>query len=294
MRPTQPTRRRLARAIAGAASTLLLAACGSAASTSASASTGTTAVTGTTASTITAGPSVSSTSAGPGSAPATSAAPSALDQLAGFVAGAQDADAALAAAAGQINAGITAQSIRIDAATVRAVAVITPQRLKSAIPGGLPDQLLRPALLVYSDLVSRRDALNRISEYASESPLPRTAAHATELLGCLRNGASAAANVPADLARLRSTAQGMAPVTVAPVSDRAAAEVAIRTSLADGANGGCASCGGQVDRSATLWPITWKRTELTPGDFWDGTIGTMLFRARYTVATGWSVQLNAC
>jgi len=147
---------------------------------------------------------------------------------------------------------------------------------------------------VYSDLVSRRDALNRIGEYAGESPLPRTAAHATELLGCLGNGASAAANFDTDLARLRSAAQGAAPAAATPVTDRAAAEVAIRTTLVDGANGGCASCGGQVDRSATLWPITWRKTELTPGDVWDGAIGTLLFRARYTATSGWSVQLNAC
>ncbi len=230
----------------------------------------------------------------PTAAAATTDGISALNQLAAFLALAQATDSALRVAAVMVNAGIGLQTVRIDRSAVAAVHAIQPHQLLQSIPGGLPSDLLRPALLVYSDLVSRRDALNRISEFADESPMSRQGDHASDLLRCLGNGASAASHFAADLAGLRSVAQAFSPVPAVPPEGRATADVAIRAAVVEGANGGCASCGGAVDRSSTLWPISWKRIEITPGDVWDGTIGTLPFRAGYTTAQGWNVELNAC
>jgi len=219
---------------------------------------------------------------------------SALPQLSSFVAEARATDAALRALSLRVNAGIDSGSIRIDPADLTTLRAIVPHRLVAAIPGGLPDPLLRSTLLVFADLVSRRDAFNRWDEFASESPVPRTGAHGKDLLRCLGNGASAAAHFDADLAALTAAAAATPRVAVAPAASHATAEVSIQAELIEGVNGGCAECGGFVARPTVLWPITWKRIVLAPDSIWDGTIGTTPFQARYTPSGGWTANLDAC
>jgi hypothetical protein len=218
----------------------------------------------------------------------------ALAQLGPFVEQAGGIDAALRALSARVNAGIDARAIRIAPADVAALTAITPHRLVAAVPGGLPDALLRPVLLVFADLVSRRDAFNRWQEYASQTPVPRDSDHGRDLMRCLGNGASAAGHFAADLAALQAVARATPTVTTAAADARAGAELAVRAALVEGVNGGCAECGGFVARPTVLWPITWKQVVLAPGSVWDGTIGTLQFRARYDRTTGWTVNLNAC
>jgi hypothetical protein len=154
---------------------------------------------------------------------------------------------------------------------------------------------LRSVLQVYADLSSRRAALNRVLEYASDSPLPRTSTKAKDLLTCLSHGSAAAARFADDLAATRALAAASAPVKVAPVRSRLTAEVAIRAHGIDLPNNGCGECGGVVPRPVALYPIVWNRVDQGPGSEWDGTIGTGgLFTARYVPGHGWDINVNAC
>jgi hypothetical protein len=51
---------------------------------------------------------------------------------------------------------------------------------------------------------------------------------------------------------------------------------------------------GNYLRPIPLYRITWKHVTVAPGSDWDGTIGEMLFAARYSHAQGWQVRVNAC
>ncbi len=162
------------------------------------------------------------------------------------------------------------------------------------MPGGLPDELLRPVLLVFADLVSRRDAFNRWQEYASETPVPRDSDHGRDLMRCLGNGASAAGHFAADLAALQTRGQGD------PHRDDGGRR---RPGRRGGRHPGRARRRGQRRlrrvrrlrrRPTVLWPITWTHVVLAPGSVWDGTIGSLQFLARYDLTTGWTVNLNAC
>jgi len=195
--------------------------------------------------------------------------------------------------------------IVLDPATVAAVKAIDTKAVVRAIPGGLNPHQLRSVLQVYADLSSRRAALNRVTEYASDSPLPRGSTDAKDLLTCLGHGTAAAARFADDLAAARALAAASAPVKVAPARSRLTAEVAIRAHGIDLANNGCGECGGVAPRPVVLPPIVWKRVDQGPGRVWDGTISTTtssanpggasgLFTARYIPRQGWDTSLNAC
>lgn len=247
---------------------------------------------GTASSSVSPSESAAPTVSTPASASGTHTA-SAADQLAPFFAAATRADQQLRRAAGLVNAGIGSREIVLDATMVRAVKAIDTDAVVRAVPGGLPPTLLRSVLEVYADLSSRQAAFNRILEYAPGSPLPRAGDDARDLIRCLGNGASPTASFGADLAASRSVAAATAPVKVAPVQSRQAAEVAIRAGGIRLPNNGCGECGGYVPRPIVLPPIVWKHTELA-GIAWDGTIGSTQFSARYVVGKGWDVAFNAC
>jgi hypothetical protein len=284
---------------AGATAALLVTAgCGAAGSVSGPSATGSLpagATPNTTTSAGTNAPATTPPTGGTSSAPRSSTSrPSAADQLAGFFTAAARADQQERHAATLVNGGIGTTKIVFSPATVAAVRAIDTQSVARAIPGGLSPTLLRPLLQVYSDLAVRQAAFNRIFEYANDSPLPLSGRQAKEVITCLGNGNTPARWFATDLAAARTTAQGTPRVVLAPERSRLAAEAAIRAELIRGPNFCSAECGGFYSRSIQLYPITWKHTVLGPGSTWDGTVGTMLFTARYVTGQGWKVGFNAC
>ncbi|MCU7729052.1 hypothetical protein ODJ79_35515 [Actinoplanes sp. KI2] len=211
----------------------------------------------------------------------------ATTQLAGFISQARVLDSRLRRAATLINGGVHKDVIVLAPATVAAVDDINPRTLVPHIPSGMSPSLQRAVMLVYSDVVSRRLAMRRVTEYAEYAPLPREGTMATELVASLGNGAPAARRFNGDLAALRHQAATSAPVRVAPRSSRSTAEVLLRTLYIDMLNGGCDSSGGGV--LTTLPPIVWTHA----GGF-DGTINGISFKADYSASTGWKVMINAC
>ena len=174
------------RAVSGGAGlitviTLGLAACGQAA---APAPAG-----GTTATSSRPAPSSSASSARATTPPA----PSAAGQLAAFIAAAGQADSQLRHAAALVNGDIGATSMRFTPATLAAVRALGNAPVARAIPAGLPDELLREALVVYGDLASRTAALDAVGRYGYPGhKLPIGSPDAQAVLGCLRHGAPAA------------------------------------------------------------------------------------------------------
>jgi hypothetical protein len=239
-------------------------------------------------------PAATSSSATP---PATSRA-SAAGQLAAFFAAAQTADIQLKHAAVLVNQGIGKTSMSFSPAALAAVKALSTTEVAHAIPAGLPPELLRRVMLVYSDLESRRMSLDRVWEaqfYPSplpiSSPSPGTLTEGSYMYGCLGNGAPAAARYPADLAALCDLAEATAPVTLAAPDSRTVAELALRISLINGANSGCDECGGYF--ATTLARIVWQPKGSGIGHS-DGTIDGIGFTAVYRPGHGWDVTLFAC
>lgn len=249
-----------------------------------------------------------STASGPGGAspgspaPATSASPrapatspppraSAADELAGFFTAAAAADARLKHAADLVNSGIGSTTMSFPPATLAALDQLDTTAAARAIPGGMPAELLRRVLLVYSDLESRTCAFSGIlrQPHSAESV---SGEEGREILSCLRNGAPAAARFGADLAAARFLALATQPLAVAAPDSRAAAEVAIRVAAINSVNSGCDSCGGFV--STSLWPISWQSANDPAAGRSDGTINGVPFRADYRAGHGWQVVLWAC
>lgn len=230
---------------------------------------------------------------GPGS-PATGtpgqAGASAADQLSGFLAAAQSLDNQEHHAAALVNGGVGRTRLNFPPATVQAVTALSAVPLARSIPAGLPPELLRRTLLVYSDLVSRERSLGVVTRYVS--PMPAGGEEAGEVLHGLSHGAPAAARFDADLAALRTLARSAPPVTVAGPGSRAAGDVAVRVRDIDLRNSGCAASGGTV--VTTLAEVVWQ-PKYEPGiGHSDGTIDGIRFRAGYEEGRGWEVELWAC
>lgn len=289
-----------------------LAACGEAGSGPAGSGTppaaptaGTTSTTGTTpapvvTTTVTApgrieATTVTVTGAGPGPEATSGARRSALDGLRTYLTRVDGADARIGAAARMINADTTASAMRIRPATRAAIQALTLDDVARALPAGMTPELTRRALLVYSELSSRRAALTAVGGL---SPGPdgiaavRKGTGGWDLVqGCLASGAKAKARFAPDVAALRTLAASSKPFTVPPVSARATAEILVRTVYIDGWNGCCDSCGGYVtDRLA---PVIWQPKDYGSGEHVDGTIDGVGFEASYRAATGWRVVVHA-
>lgn len=91
------------------------------------------------------------------------------EDLAAFFTAASQMDAALRAAAARVNDGVDVTMVRLEPQTVDAVRAIDRRAVAQTIPGGLDDDLLRAVLLVYAGLATRRAAMNRVVEYASQA-----------------------------------------------------------------------------------------------------------------------------
>ena len=225
----------------------------------------------------------------------TSATPphaSSAGQLAGFFAAAQVADAQLRHAATLVNQGVGKTSLNFSPEALAAVRALDTSLAAHAIPAGLPPELLRRVLLVYSDLVSRHLALVRIWEFKSQYPMPMSAFDGKYLVRCMGNGAPAAARFGADLAAARALAGQTPPVTPPTPDSRAAAELALRTYQIEHRNSGCMECGGFV--FTTLSPIVWRTEHLPYTGRSDGYIDGIRFRVDYHSGHGWDVTIFAC
>jgi hypothetical protein len=233
--------------------------------------------------------------------PPASSAPTAARDLASFFSAAQQDDTQLRAAAALVNSGISAVGMRFSQATVDTVKAADPQVVGAAIPAGLDPALLQPTLLVYSELRSRYMAMRRIyvGLIANSGD---TVGEYRGIMNCLGNGAVAASRFPADLAALEKESDAAPAVTTAAPDSRAAAELALRIADIGEANGGCASCGGQL--ATSLAPISWGWHGAWSGlGAWgdgstappDGTIhGMVPFHVSYRSGKGWFAQEWAC
>lgn len=242
---------------------------------------------------------VTITGAGPAAEPATGATSgpgrSALDGLQGYLTRVASADARIAAVARLINGDTTASGMRIRPATRSAIAALQLGDVARALPAGMSTELTRRALLVYSELSSRRAALTAVGGL---TPGPdgiavvRKGTAGWDLVqGCLASGAKAKARFAPDVAALRTLAAGSKPFTAPPAAARATGEILVRTVYIDGWNGCCNSCGGYVtDRLA---PVVWQPKDSGNGEHVDGTIDGVGFEASYRSGSGWRVVVHA-
>ncbi|HEX6417760.1 MAG TPA: hypothetical protein VFZ77_04665 [Acidimicrobiales bacterium] len=205
--------------------------------------------------------------------------PGATAVLAPFFSAAATMDEQLRAAAAAINGtGPPWDAVSEDVAA--AVRAADRAAVAATIPAGLPDDLLQAVILAYSDLASRRAAMQSFA--SSGTPFAST----DELLAELGNGHEAAARFDDDLAAARSLAASTPPVQVAPPDSREAAEQLLLVQYVDKANAGCDSRGGAV--VTELPPITWESDD-------GGTIGAppIAFEAALGPG-GYRVEIIAC
>jgi hypothetical protein len=207
--------------------------------------------------------------------------PGAVEALAPFLSAAATMDGQLHAAAEAINgAGPPWDAVTDEVAG--AVEAADPAVVAATIPAGLRHDLLGAVVLVYSDLASRRAAMQSFA-HAGTVDEP-----ANVLLAELGNGHEAATRFESDLAAARSLAESTPPVVVAAPDSRAAAELLLLVQYVDKANVGCDSRGGGV--VTELPTITWT------GDS-GGTIGrpSMTIEFQATLGPdGYHVEIMAC
>ncbi|HET6950033.1 MAG TPA: hypothetical protein VFI47_06650 [Acidimicrobiales bacterium] len=242
-----------------------------------------TATTGTTASSVVPGSTDEpATTAQPGTTAARATAPPA-DQT--------DAAAALApffSAAGTLDGKLDAARAAIDATgppwapvpddVAAAVAAAELGPVAEHIPAGLPDDLLQPVILVYSDLSSRRASMSSFAIAWTPDP-------GNDLPAELANGDEAAGRFADDLAAARSAAASAAPVTIAAAESRDTAEVMLLVQYVNSANAGCDGRGGVI--VTDLPSIVWASDS-------GGTIGGIGFEATRDPGGGWEPHLLAC
>jgi hypothetical protein len=217
--------------------------------------------------------------------PGATAATIALER---FVHGARDVDARLHEVARRVNGDFHDGTFANDAATVDAWRSADPTILVPTIPGGMPPELLRRTMLVYSDLVSRWYAMRRVEEAQYQVDAQT---FVDDVRMCLREGHDAAAHFDDDLARLRDLAGATAPFVVAAADSRATGEVAVHAAVVRVSNGGCDSCGGH--RYTALRPITWDGPGGSGPTRVDGHVDTMEFDAVYANGA-WEAHIHVC
>ena len=211
--------------------------------------------------------------------------PSAYDQLAGFVQAAETVDVQLRHAAELINGAGPPWTSPLPVAVVSSVQEADIHPAAGTIPAGLPNELLRRTILVYSDLASRRYAMRWFGDegfpYTESDPKMQS-----DLMAALANGAPAAARFASDLDGLISAARDSPPITPGAPSSRQAADLLLLIQWAEGMNAGCASTGGAV--ITALPDIVWN-----PHDDVSGTIAGVDFEARL-VNGAWQMTIHAC
>jgi hypothetical protein len=204
--------------------------------------------------------------------------PSAAVVLEPFFAAAVAMDEQLHAAAVAINATGPPWASIAEEVTSR-VRAAAPEPVAAAIPAGLTQDLLQSVMLVYSDLSSRRAAMQSFS-FAGSFPYSPI-----DPLTELANGHQAAERFDADLAAARSVAASAPPITVAPSDSRAAAELLLLVQLVNKSNFGCESRGGAV--FTRLPVVEWHGSG-------GGTIAGIDFDATLDLGGHWSVSIIAC
>ena len=183
--------------------------------------------------------------------------------------------------------------MRFTPATIAAVRGIQLAPAASALPAGLPAEMLREVLVVYGDLASRTDALNGMRAYGSSGrQLPIGSPQAQSVLRGLRNGTPAAARFNADLSAARTLAQQTPLVTVAAPDSRAALELALRLQSISLRNSCDEDFGGYAPVS--LETIVWQPGTGQHSSHYQGLIGGVRFAAGYTVQHGWTINIYAC
>jgi hypothetical protein len=235
------------------------------------------------------GRDASTTTTAPSGTPTATSSPSqaepvGTDALDDFIAAAGTLDAQLKTAAAAINA-IGPPWDEVTAEVAEAVRTADFAPVAATIPAGLPDDMRLRVMTAYSDLVSRRAAMQTFavpSADAEDGVRPSEA-----LVDELANGAPAAARFPADLALVDQGAASTSGFSPAPATSREAAEITLLVRYVDTHNLGCDSRGGYV--LTALPPIVWASVST-------GTIGAdpaVSFEARLT-GDVWEVMLNAC
>jgi hypothetical protein len=236
-------------------------------------------------------------------APAAPVQPTAEDALAGFFAAATNLDTQLHDAAAAINGSgppwptvaegvVTMIQVPDDVVTAVQAADLAP--VPEAIPAGLPDELLQQVILVYSDLSSRRHAMDTFGG----GPAPATEGDSAAqeylqqmLLEDLRLGGVAAARFDDDLDKARALAASTPAVTIPAPDAREAAERALLIQYVESVNTACGGRGGAV--IAELPTIDW-----TPGTRdgipTDGTVNGTGFTADLAPDGTWTIEVMTC
>ena len=191
--------------------------------------------------------------------------PSATEALDPFFAAADTLDRQLQAAAAAINAtGPPWEEVTEDVASAVRAADLDP--VERTIPAGLPRELQKAVLTVFSELVSRRTAMESFA-YAgpvsadgfvlNEEGNPIEVAHMTtpQLIEELENGHEAARRFEDDLAAARALAAATPPIEPVPTESRLTAEILILVDMVRIGNQGCDARGGYVLRE--LPTVTW-------------------------------------
>src|SRR5262245_59351251 len=217
----------------------------------------------------------------------TTTQPSALEDLAAFLSAAATLNGQLHDAAAAINAaGPPWTDVGPEVAHLVNAADLTP--VARAIPAGLPPDLLRSVVLVYSDLAARRASMTGI-EYNPPSPGSGTLMTTDEvLLSELRNGHATAARFDSDHAATRALAAATPPIAAIPADSRLVAEKLLLIRDVDKDNF-CDVRGGAVftELPQIVWgPVSWNPDA-------DGTIGGIDFTAEFGVGN-WRVDIIAC
>jgi len=230
---------------------------------------------------------------GASSTPGSGTNPAPSQPAPAFFAVAEHTDSQLRHAAALINGDIGATSMRFTPATIAAVRGIELAPAASALPAGLPTEMLRGVLVVYGDLASRTDSYNGVQMYGSSGrELPIGDPEAQSVLRGLRNGAPAAARFNGDLAAARALARQTPQVTIAAPYSRAALELALRLQSIRIRNSCSEEFGGYAP--ASLETIIWQPRTDQHSSHYDGLVGGIRFTADYTVQHGWKISIYAC
>jgi hypothetical protein len=215
---------------------------------------------------------------------------SAAEMLGPFLAAAETLDTQLQAAARAINGGGPPWT-GVSQEMADAVQGAALEPVADTIPAGLPRDLLQSVILVYSDLSSRRHAMQSFSTAPDLPHLP------IDPLAELANGHTAAARFDDDLAALRSLAESTPPVPIVRPDSREAAETSLLVRFVELANGGCDSRGGAVftELPALDWiPGSASDAPEIGVPEWDGHVGGIEFSAELGQDGTWQIQIWAC
>ena len=214
---------------------------------------------------------------------------STADALESFLSRAATLDRRLTEAAAAINAAGPPWT-EVSPTLARKVQAADLDQVVSAFPAGMPDDLRQAAVLVLSDLYSRRYAMQSFAYPGPKHPNDPLAAHDTtaQLLSELRNGHAAAVRFDRDLATARSVATTTPPIAPVPKESRLTAEALLLVAVVHNANVGGDVRGGVVITRLPL--INWGPV---PGDAQaDGTVGVykLPFHAKF-INGNWEVYL---